>query len=218
MYFETRAQAGQMLAGLLYEKYRYDNCAVLAVSDGSVLVAEQVAVQLHTILTMLFIEDIQVPGESLSFGGISQSGDFTYNSAFSSGEIDEYTSEFFGYLEEQKREKMQRMNRLLGDGGAIDRALLRDRTIIIVADGIDNGAHIDVALDFLKPVRIKRLIIATPVASVEAVDRMHVIADELHILDVKENFMGIDHYYDDNTLPTHEEVVQKINQTILNWE
>lgn len=207
-----------MLAGLLYEKYRYDNCAVLAVSDGSVLVAEQVAVQLHTILTMLFIEDIQVPGESLSFGGISQSGDFTYNSAFSSGEIDEYTSEFFGYLEEQKREKMQRMNRLLGDGGAIDRALLRDRTIIIVADGIDNGAHIDVALDFLKPVRIKRLIIATPVASVEAVDRMHVIADELHILDVKENFMGIDHYYDDNTLPTHEEVVRKINQTILNWE
>ncbi len=207
-----------MLAGLLYEKYRYENCAVLAVSDGAVLVAEQIAMQLHCSLTMLLIEDIEVPGESLSFGAISQNGNFTYNGMFSPGEITEYTSEFHGYLEEQKREKMQRINRLLGDGGSIDRDLLRDRAVIIVLDGVNDGAAIDVALDFLKPIRLTKLIVAAPVASIPAVDKMHVLADELHILDVKENYMGTDHYYDDNTIPSHEETIQKINQIILNWE
>lgn len=217
MYFESRAQAGQMLAGLLYEKYRYENCAVLAVSDSSVLVAEQIAMQLHCYLAMLLIEDIEVPGESLSFGAISQSGNFTYNGMFSNGEINEYTSEFHGYLEEQKREKMQRINRMLGDGGMVDRDLLRDHVVIVVLDGVDDGAGIDVALDFLKPIRLSKLIVATPVASIPAVDKMHILADELHILDVKENFMGIDHYYDDNTIPSHDETVQKLSQIILNW-
>lgn len=217
MYFESRTQAGQMLAGLLYEKYRYENCAVLAVSDSSVLVAEQIAMQLHCYLAMLLIEDIEVPGQSLSFGAVSQSGNFTYNGMFSAGEINEYTSEFHGYLEEQKREKMQRINRLLGDGGTIDRDLLRDHIVFVVVDGIDEGAGIDVALDYLKPIRLAKLVIVTPVASISAVDKMHILADELHILDVKENFMGIDHYYDDNTIPSHDETVQKISQIILNW-
>ena len=217
MYFENRSQAGQVLAGQLFDIYRYENCAVVALSDGAVLVGEQVAAALHCVLTLLLIEDIQVPGESMSFGGVSQNGNFTYNDSFSSGEVEEYASEFHGYLDEQKREKFQKINRLLGDGGIIDSDLLRDHTIILVADGIDNGAAIDVALDFLKPIRIQRLVIATPVATVSAVDKLHVVADELHILDVKENFMGTDHYYTDNTIPSHEDTIAKINQIVLNW-
>lgn len=217
MYFESRAQAGQVLAQQLLEKYRYENCAVVALSDGAVIVGEQVAAALHCVLTLLLIEDIEVPGESMSFGGVSQTGGFTYNGMFSAGEIEEYASEFHGYLDEQKREKFQKINRLLGDGGILDNDLLRDHTVILVADGLDNGASIDVALDFLKPIRIQRLVIATPVATVQAVDKLHIVADELHILDVKENFMGTDHYYTDNTIPTHEETIAKINQIVLNW-
>ncbi|MDB5178050.1 MAG: phosphoribosyltransferase [Candidatus Saccharibacteria bacterium] len=217
MYFENRTQAGQILAQQLLEKYRYENCAVVALSDGAVLVGEQVAAALHCVLTLLLIEDIEIPGESMSFGGVSQSGNFTYNGMFSAGEVEEYASEFHGYLEEQKREKFQKINRLLGDGGIIDKDLLRDHTVILVADGLDNGASIDVALEFLKPIRIQRLVIATPVAAVQAVDKLHIVADELHILDVKENFMGIDHYYTDNTIPPHEETIAKINQIVLNW-
>jgi predicted phosphoribosyltransferase len=37
MYFENREQAGQQLAVELLEKYRYENCAVVALSDGAVL-------------------------------------------------------------------------------------------------------------------------------------------------------------------------------------
>lgn len=217
MYFENRSQAGQMLAGVLYEQYRYENCAIIALSDGGVLVGEQIAAQLHCVLTMLVTEDIEIPGENLTFGAVSQVGNFTYNSEFSAGEIDEYTSEFHGYLDDQKREAFNRINRLIGDNGLIDRELLKNRVVILVSDGLNNGALVSVAIDFLKPIHINKLVIAAPVATVPVVDLLHVAADELHILDVKENFMGTDHYYNDNTLPSHEETVAKINQIVLNW-
>lgn len=217
MYFESRAQAGQILAAQLAEQYRYENCAVVALSDGGVLVGEQIAAQLHCILTMLVTEGIEVPGESTSFGAVSQAGNFTYNSEFSSGEIDEYTSEFHGYLDDQKRQAFSRINQLIGDGGTITQDMLRERVVILVSDGFNDGATIDVALDFLKPIHTTKLVVVAPVATIPAVDQLHVSADEIHILDVKENFMGIDHYYTDNHVPTHEETIQKINQIILNW-
>lgn len=217
MYFESREQAGQVLAQQLYEKYRYENCAVVALNDGGVVVGEPIAAMLHSILTMVIIEDIQIPGEGMSFGGVSQSGSFTYNGSLSSGEIDEYTTEFHGYLEEQKREAFQKINRLVGDGGVIDQDMLRDRVVILVSDGVDNGASLDVAADFLKPIRISKLVAATPVASVPAVDKLHMLADELHILDVKDNFLGTDHYYNQNNVPSHEATIEKINQIVLNW-
>lgn len=218
MYFESRSHAGKLLAERLVETYRYEDCAVVALSDGGVLVGEEIATTLHCILTMLLVEDIEVPGEGMSFGGVSQSGGFTYNGMFSAGQIEEYTSEFHGYLDEKKREAFQKINRLLGDGGLISHEMLRDRVIILVADGIDNGAAIDVALDFLKPIRTRKIIVASPTVTVPAVDRLHLAADELHILDVKQNFMGVNHYYDDNNIPTHEDTIAKINEIVLNWK
>lgn len=217
MYFEDRAQAGQIIAAQIGEQYRYENCAVVALSVGGVLVGEQIAAQLHCVLTMLVTEEIEVPGESVSIGAVSQAGNFTYNSEFTAGEINEYASEFHGYLDDQKRQAFSRINRLVGDGGVISKDMLRDRIVILVSDGFSDAAIISVALDFLKPIRIQKLVIVAPVATVSVVDELHVIADELHILDVKENFMGVDHYYTDNTVPTREEAVAKINQIILNW-
>ena len=217
MYFESRAQAGQILAAELIEKYRFEDCAVVALSDGGVIVGEQIAAQLHCVLTMLVTEGIDVPGESTSFGAVSQAGNFTYNSDFSTGEIDEYTSEFHGYLDDQKRQAFSKINRLIGDGGMITAEMLRERVVILVSDGFADGATLAVALDFLKPIRIKKLVVAAPVATVPAVDQLHITADEIHILDVKENFMGVDHYYSDNTIPSHEETIAKINQIVLNW-
>lgn len=217
MYFESRTQAGQILAAQLVDKYRYENCAVVALSDGAVQVGEQIAEALHCILTLLLVEDIEIPGENMSFGSVSQTGGFTYNGDFSEGEVENYTSEFHGYLEEKKREAFQKINRLLGDGGVIDQDMLRDHTIILVSDGFSNGVAIDAAIDFLKPIRIQRLIAVAPVAVIPVIDKLHVVADELHILDVKENFMGTDHYYEQNDIPSHEDTIAKINQIVLNW-
>jgi len=217
MYFESREEAGQKLAAQVYERYRYENCVVVALSDGGVIVGEQIAVALHSVLTMLLVENIDVPGEDMSFGAVSQNGSFSYNGSFTDGEIDEYASEYHGYLEEQKREAFQKINRLLGDGGMIDNDMLRDHVVILVADGLNSGAALDAAVDFLKPIRISRLVIASPIASVEAVDKLHMLADELHILDVKDNYVGTDHYYNQNIVPSHEDTVAKINKIVLNW-
>jgi putative phosphoribosyl transferase len=217
MYFESRVQAGKLLADQLVEKYRYENCAIVALSDGGVVIGEEIAAALHCILTMLVTENVDVPGESATFGAVAQTGEFTYNSNLSSGEMEEYTNEFHGYLEDQKRVAFEKLNRLIGDGGTIDYDLLRDHTIILVSDGLGDGATLDVAFNFLKPIRIERLIIAAPVASVGVVDKVHITADELHILDVKQNFLDTNHYYEKNDLPSHEDTIKKINQTILNW-
>lgn len=218
MYFQSRTEAGQILGSRLADAYRHEDCAVIALSDGAVVVGEQVAALLHSILTMLVIEEIEIPGEGMSLGGVSETGNFTYSSRLTAGEISGYVGEYHGYLEEEKRRAFQRINRLLGDGGVIDRDLLQDKVIILVSDGLNTGISLDVAVDFLKPVRVKKLVVASPVAAVSAVDKLHVMADELHILDVKENYMGTDHYYEENDIPTHEEAIKKISQIILNWQ
>lgn len=217
MYFESRSQAGQQLAAMLAGKYRYENCAVLALGPGAVLVAEQVAAQLHAPLMMLLSESIDIPGEGQKLGAVADGGSFAYNSQFSASEIDEYTTEFHGYFDEKRREAVSHLNRLVGDGGVVDVALLADRNVILVADGFYDPSVIDTAIDFLKPIRTERLIYAAPIATVPAVDKLHLVADELHILDVKENFLGVDHYYTDNSIPPVEELIAKISQIVLNW-
>ena len=218
MYFESRNSAGEKLAQQLLEKYRYEDCAVLALSDGAVLVGEPIAAALHSVLTMLLVEAIEIPGEGINIGGLNQSGRFTYNGMLSAGEVEGFRQEYFGYFEEKKREGMMRINRLLGDGGLVNKDLLKGRNIILVSDGFHDAASLDVALDFLKPINIQKLIVATPTATVPSVDRLHVTVDEMYILDVKDNFMGVDHYYEDNAVPSHEDTVKKINNIILNWQ
>lgn len=218
MYFQNRSEAGRLLGDQLAASYRYEDCAVIALSAGAVEVGEQIAISLHTMLTMLLVEEIEIPGESMMLGGVSEGGNFAYSSAFTEGQIQGYVSEYHAYLEEQKRVAFQKINRLIGDGGMIDRTLLHDRVIILLSDGLSSGIALDIAIDFLKPVRIKRLIIAAPIASIDTVDKLHTVADELHILDVRENYMGTNHYYEENNIPTHEEAVEIINKIILNWQ
>lgn len=216
MYFTNRAQAGGMLAAEL-EKYRFENTIVVALSEGGVLVGEPIAQYVHAVLTMLLSEEITVPGENTSIGSIDQDGGFSYNSELSAGQMDEYQAEYLNYFEGQKMEKFHEINQLLGDGGILDKDMLRDHSVILVSDGLKGTSQLDAAASFLKPIRIQRLVVVAPIASVAAVDRLHIMADELHILNVADNYLDTDHYYDDNTIPSREEIVAKINQAILNW-
>jgi len=217
MYFESRSQAGRYLAAALVPRYRYENCAVLALTTGGVLVGEQIAAQLHCPLMMLLSESIDIPGENAIIGAVADGGSFTYNSEISQGELDEYTSEFHGYIDDKRREALSRLNHLIGDGGVVYEALLKDRHIVLVSDGFYDLGTIDMAIEFLKPIRTGKLIFVAPVATIPVVDRLHIAADELHILDVKPNFLGVDHYYEDNTVPPVETIVDKISQIVLNW-
>lgn len=216
MYFSSRIEAGYRLA-LEMLQYRFENTVVVALSDGAVQVGQQIAAHLHCSLTMLLTDEIAVPGEGVTLGTLNQSGRFTYNGMLSAGEIEDYYSEFHGYLEDQKREKIANMNRLLGAGGIVDESMLREHVVIVVSDGLPNGSSLEAAADFLKPLRTKRLIICAPVVSVQAVDRMHILADEIHVLSVTENYLDANHYYDTNDVPSHEATVAALNEVILNW-
>lgn len=217
MYFKNRTDAAKQLAGLVVPKYRYENCAVVALSDGGVVIAAQLAAQLHCVMMMLLTEPITLPGESNPVGTIDQSGIFTYNGMFSAGQLENFESEYRNYIEAQKLEKMHNMNGLLGSGGIIKPELLRYHNVILVSDGLTSGLSLDAAAAYLKPFKLEKLIVATPLASVAAVDRMHLLADEIFCLNVQENFMDVNHYYEDNTLPPHETIVKSIEDIILKW-
>jgi putative phosphoribosyl transferase len=217
MYFHSRAEAGQKLAEQL-QHFRFENTAVVALSDGAALVAEQIAISLHCVLTMLLSESVRMPGEHTPLGTVTQDGGFVYNTALSEGEVDEYYGEFHGYIEDQKREKFSHLSRLLGHGGLIDAATLREHVIILVSDGFKQGTSLDAAAEFFKHIKIDKLVVVTPIASVQAVDRMHIIADELHCLSVTENYISTNHYYDVNDLPSHDAIVKKINDVVANWQ
>lgn len=216
MYFHSRAEAGERLADRLMQ-YRYENAVVVALNLGGVVVAAPIAQRLHCSLGLFLTEDIELPGENMNVGTVSQGGGFVYNSSLSEGEREDYYGEFHSYIDDQKREKTERINRLLADGGALDVALLQEHIVILVSDGLKSGSILTAAAAFLKPVKTKRLVIAAPIASVNAVDQMHILADELHCLSVTDNYLDTPHYYDIDDVPTHEQAIQTINSIVLNW-
>lgn len=216
MYFQSRAEAGVMLAQKMAQ-YRYENTVIVALTDGAVQVGMQIAAELHATLSMLLTQRIELPGENETFGVLNQDGVFVYNGMFSAGQIEAYYSEYHGYLEEEKRRKNSEMNKLLGSGGIVSDDMLRGQNVILLSDGLANGSSLDAAAEFLKPLQLQRLIIATPIASIKATDRAHLLADELHILGVTENFLDVNHYYDVNDVPSHEEVVKMLNDFVLGW-
>ncbi len=216
MYFKNRADAGRQLADKL-KKYRKEQCTVVSLNSGGVLVGAQIAMRLHAALAVLLSDDIILPGENEPLASMT-SNTLTYNKSLSQGEIDEFVSEYHGTIEDQRVEKFHALNRLLSDGGEIDPKLLKNHGVILVSDALQNGISLEVAADFLKPDKLKKLIVATPIASVDAVDRMHLIGDEVYCLNVAENLMESDHYYDDNFLPGHKEAVKIVRNISLNWD
>ncbi|HWB38809.1 MAG TPA: phosphoribosyltransferase family protein [Candidatus Saccharimonadales bacterium] len=218
MYFASRVQAGRMLATQLTPKYRYENCAVVALSDGGVMVGAQIAKQLHCVMMMLLSAEIKLPREPKAVAGITPEGVVSYNHEYSSGELDELLGEYRGIIEQEKLTHMHELNSLLGSGGVIDKSLLKAHNIILVSDGIKDAFTLDLAYEFLKPIKIEKLVVATPLASIAAVDHMHVLADDIYCLSVPAEFMDTDHYYDQHDVPDHKVAIETVENIVLNWE
>lgn len=210
MYFKSRTDAGHQLAEEL-KAHKGDEVVVMALSSGAVVVGQALLERLGGELTLLLSRDITLPGEISVLGTVDQSGGFTYNNMFSAGELEEYIGEFHNYLEAEKMNKMSEINHLLANNGFLDRAALRDKVIIVVSDGAKNGVAYDAAMNYLKPVRMKKLVAVAPLASVQAVDRMHIIADEIHILSVVDNYLDTDHYYEENAIPDGDSILKLLN-------
>lgn len=216
MYFKDRTAAGVELAKELMQ-YRYENTIVIGLSSGGVAVGEPIATSLHCLLTLLILENINIPGEPEPFGSINQEGSFSQNDFYSTGEAEGIYSEFHGLLEQQQRENTSHINALLGDGGILSTRMIKGRVVILVADGLLDGVLLDAAISFLKPIYTKKIVIVCALATVKAVDKMHLLSDEFHTLYIHDDMLEINHYFEDNALPSQEQTIAKINQAILNW-
>lgn len=218
MYFASRMQAGRMLASQIAEKYQGQPCAVLALSDGGVVVGAQIAQQLRSVIGMLLIDEIEVPQEMVAIAGITSEGSFAYNHMYAPGELEEMISEYRGYIEQEKISKLREMAGMIGKSSLIRPELLTDKVVILVADGFSNGFSIDLAVEYLKPIALRKLVVATPLASVSAVDRIHIAADDIFCLSVLENYMSTDHYYDTQDVPSHQVVIETVSNIVDNWQ
>lgn len=216
-YFSSRTQAGAILAEYA-QKYRYEDTIILTMSKGGVLVGAEMARHLHALIAMLLTKDIYLPDGRTIIGIINEKGGFVYNNAFSAGAIEEFVQEYRNHIEQAKIEALHDMHMALGQGGEISPDYFKDRDVIVVTDGAMSATAFDAAYDFLKPIRYKKLIIATPVATVEAIDKMHIMADDLIVLSAKANPLEVDHYYDDNKLPDNKATITLLNNIILEWK
>jgi predicted phosphoribosyltransferase len=207
-----------MLADLLVKDYEGKPCAVVALSEGGVMVGAQIALKLKAILSLLLVESIDLPAENDPIGAINEKGSFTYNKAYSAGEIEELMMDYRGFLEDQKRVGLTRMHTLLGAGRGLRPELLKDKHILLVSDGMNSGFALDLAMEFLKPLTYRELVVVTPIASPEAVDRMHVIADKIYCLSVVDNYLNTEHYYERQDVPRREDVVKVVEEIMEQWQ
>lgn len=215
-YFIDRAQAGKLLASKL-EAYKQENCAVVALSEGGILIGLEIAKTIHASMFYLATEDINLPGELDPLAVMSSAGTFTYNNSFSTGQLEEFNMDYRQFVDQQRMEKFHKLNRLISKDGVIRTPLLKRHVVILVSDGFKSGLSLDVAADFMKYIVVKKLIVATPISSVQAVDRMHLVADEIYCLGVADNYFDTNHYYENNALPEHKTAMEMMQNIVLNW-
>jgi len=216
MYFKNRADVGRQLTKKL-KAHEKENLAVVCLSTGAVIVGAQIAMKLHANLSLLLTENIYLPGEPDAIASITAQDTFTYNNKFSPGELEEFNADYQQYIEAKRLESFHHLNMLLGKDGEIPKERLRHHAVILVSDGLASGFSLQVAYDFLKRISMKRLIVATPFATVKAVDVMHLVGDEIVCLNVIDNFFTVDHYYDDNTVPPTKDLFRVVQNISLNW-
>jgi putative phosphoribosyl transferase len=218
MYFASRVQAGRMIAAQLMPKYRYEDCAVVALNDGGVVVGAQIAMQLHCAIHMILYEEIKLPMEPQAISAITQTGAYVYNTEYTAAEVEELAGEYRGFIEQEKMTKLAEMDRLIRRGDVIRPDLLKGRVVILVSDALRSPFSLDLALAYLKPINYEKLVVATPMASVRAVDRMHILADDICCLNVLETTLETNHYYDKQDVPDHQKIIEIIENIVLKWK
>lgn len=203
MYFHDRIEAGKKLAAPLKKIYQNSDTAVLAVSPGGIIVGNEIAKSLGAPVRLLLTETIDLPGVAKTdvIGLIDQEGHFTYNNMIPTGLLTELVDEMRNYIEAQKLQKIHKLSRAVSDGGYIEPETFSKRHVIVVSDGMRNGLSFEAASNYLKTIDTASLVGVAPNVSVAAVDRLHVLADKIQVLDVVANYLDTNHYYEDNTIP-----------------
>ncbi len=208
MLFADRVEAGRSLAARLVTR-GYRRPFVLGVPRGGIVVAYEVAKELACPLDVVITQKIGAPGqEELAIGAVDRDGEVMLDKAVVSSlrVPQEYIDQAVvsRKAEVVRREKLFRGERSL--------PVISGRSVIIVDDGIATGATMEAAIAWVKRQGAKRVVVAVPVASLDAVERLTPVVDELVVLHTPPSFYAVGQFYQDFTQVSDEEVTRVLGE------
>lgn len=201
MVFADRHEAGEQLAQALRVGTQ-DDPVIAALPRGGVPVARPVADALGAPLTLIMVRKLGVPGhEEYAFGALGEDGTMV---------IDRETITQLGLTPEAIETVRQREHRELqrravayGIQTPVD---FRDRTVVIVDDGMATGSTMHAAVDVAKHRGARRIIVAVPVAAREAAASFAGVADVV-TLQTPRYFGAVGSFYEAFPQVTDAEVI-----------
>ncbi|MFI0434845.1 MAG: phosphoribosyltransferase [Parachlamydiaceae bacterium] len=192
--FYDRREAGRCLAAKFDDKRLkcLEDPIVLALARGGVAVGYEMAKDLSLPFNVIVPRKIGAPtNPELALGAIMESGEGFFDSEM----IHALAVSQTYIAEEIKKEKALAQHRLALYRQCVPLPLIKNRTILLVDDGIATGATMLSAIKAMKQAGAKRVIALAPVCSSEAYERLLEEANEVICLYVKEHFSAVGAYY-----------------------
>ena len=214
-FYQDRKQAGELLGHYL-SVLGQENSAVIALSEGGVLVGAEIAKRLHSSLFIFASQKVDGSQEDASTA-LGSRGVFSYNTSYSFGQFEEDVENYRMYTDQRSMNEFQSLNRIAGRDGTIPKLMLKRHNVILVSDGLNSALSLEIAAHFLHAIDIKKLIIATPIASMEAVNKMHSLVDQIFCMRSVESFVSVNHYYEKNDIPDDKTVVDIMQNNVFKW-
>jgi len=202
--FSDRNEAGRLLGVALARKLRdRDDIIVLALPRGGVPVAHEVAQALNAPLDVFIVRKLGVPGhEELAMGAIATGGVRVLNRdvlgyiPLPQKAIDEVAAR-------EQRELERREREYRGTRPPLD---VRNKTVIVVDDGLATGSTMRAAVAALRKMEPKAIIVAVPVAAPQTCDEFREEGIDIVCLRTPEPFQAVGLWYDDFSQTTDKEV------------
>ena len=193
-----------MLGVALARKLRdRDDIIVLALPRGGVPVAHEVAQALNAPLDVFIVRKLGVPGhEELAMGAIATGGVRVLNRdvlgyiPLPQKAIDEVAAR-------EQRELERREREYRGTRPPLD---VRNKTVIVVDDGLATGSTMRAAVAALRKMEPKAIIVAVPVAAPQTCDEFREEGIDIVCLRTPEPFQAVGLWYDDFSQTTDKEV------------
>lgn len=211
--FQDRDDAGRQLAKKL-KKYRDDAPLILALPRGGVPVAYQVSLALKAPLDVFAVRKIGAPGNP-EFGIGSVAPDVLF--------LDENSLQMLGLRHADLREiiaaEQQELKRRLHlYRGDTDFPNIMGKTVILIDDGVATGVTTHAALQGIHRLKPRKLILAVPVAPLEAIEILKKLVDELICLEIPPLFYAVGAFYQSFPQVSDNEVIGLLNQAKQNIE